>query len=62
VPVKPVEDGKSEGCALTEPNRTENLIMAISRHPERFYVALHTAEFPEGELRGQLERGKLTAR
>ena len=58
----PVKEGKSEGCALTEPNRTENLIRVISKHPERFYVAVHTVEFPEGELRGQLERGPLPAK
>lgn len=55
----PVKEGRSEGCALTEPNRTENLIRVISKHPERFYVAVHTGEFPEGEVRGQLERGPL---
>jgi hypothetical protein len=58
----PVMEGKSEGCALTEPNRTENLIRVISKHPERFYVAVHTGEFPEGELRGQLEKGPLSAK
>lgn len=58
----PVMEGKSEGCALTEPNRTENLIRVISKHPERFYVAVHTVEFPEGEVRGQLERGPLPAK
>jgi CHRD domain len=55
----PGTDGEIDMCQ-PEPNR--NLLIAISKHPHRYYVNIHTVEFPEGEVRGNLERGKLPAR
>lgn len=54
----PPAEGESSGCvAVIEPETIE----AISKHPRRFYVAIHTVEFPEGEVRGNLKRGPLRA-
>jgi CHRD domain len=40
------------GCASASRKR----IRAIRRHPQRFYVNVHNAEFPAGAARGQLHR------
>lgn len=39
------------GCVPVEPN----LLQAIRSSPANYYVNVHTAEFPTGALRGQLE-------
>jgi hypothetical protein len=48
------DPGASSGC-------TENVDAAlardIQRHPRRYYVNVHTADFPGGAVRGQLFRG-----
>ena len=55
----PGTDGKSSECI---PEVRRNLMVAILKHPHRYYVNIHTVEFPEGEVRGQLERGPLSAK
>jgi hypothetical protein len=32
------------------------LIRRIKEHPRRFYVNIHTAQYPDGAIRGQLHR------
>ena len=33
----------------------DKLLSELLRHPERFYVNLHTSAFPNGSTRGQLK-------
>jgi hypothetical protein len=40
------------GCVSAK----RRVIRAIRRHPRRYYVNVHTAEFPAGAARGQLHR------
>ena len=54
---RPPVTGKSSDCVPAK----RNLIQSISRHPHSYYVLVHTMEFPDGEVRGQLERGPLPA-
>lgn len=42
--------GASSGCATT----TAELAQDIQRHPKRYYVNVHTMDFPGGAARGQL--------
>jgi CHRD domain len=44
------DSGSSAGC--TDVSR--RLVRQIRRNPRRFYVNVHTADFPEGAVRGQL--------
>ena len=44
--------GEFEGCVK---NVKRKLIKRIARNPEKFYVNVHNAEFPDGAVRGQLE-------
>ena len=41
----------AEGCAR---NQKKKLLRKIARDPEKFYVNIHNAEFPDGAIRGQL--------
>ena len=43
--------GKSKGCI---PNVDATLAANLSAHPEQFYVNVHTAALPGGDIRGQL--------
>ena len=45
-------DGAYEGCVK---DVRKKLIKRIIAHPEKFYVNVHTIEFPDGAIRGQLE-------
>jgi CHRD domain len=46
----PGANGKASGCAKAK----RSLVNAIVAHPARYYVNVHTAEFPEGAIRAQL--------
>ncbi|MDQ6751727.1 MAG: CHRD domain-containing protein [Actinomycetota bacterium] len=45
------DPGASSGCAT---GLSSSLVTEIREHPGRFYINIHTAEFPQGALRGQL--------
>ena len=44
--------GNYEGCVK---NVKSKLIEKIASSPEKFYVNLHTLDYPDGAIRGQLE-------
>ena len=44
-------DGSYEGCTK---NVKAKLIEKIIKAPEKYYVNIHTEEYPEGAIRGQL--------
>jgi hypothetical protein len=46
----PPTGGDSSGCVEAD----RDLIRAIIQHPSLFYVNVHTADFPNGAVRGQL--------
>lgn len=51
VPLRtPNAAGKSKGCAKA----SKALVKAILAHPASYYVNVHTGEFPDGAVRGQL--------
>lgn len=52
VTMEPPTDGGDEGC-VAGPGA---LADEINANPAGFYVNIHNAEFPEGAIRGQLER------
>ena len=47
----PGADGQSQGCAR---DVAKQLIKEIVRFPGRFYVNVHTSDYPAGAIRGQL--------
>lgn len=52
VPLKtPNAAGKSHGCAKA----SKKLVAAMIKRPKSFYVNVHTREFPNGAIRGQLK-------
>jgi CHRD domain-containing protein len=52
VPLKPPTDGSSRGCA----DISRSLSRALREHPGRYYVNVHNRPYPDGAIRGQLER------
>ena len=50
-PTAPDADGMASGCTTAE---TEGLLEAIAMTPEGYYVNVHTSDFPNGAVRGQL--------
>jgi hypothetical protein len=44
--------GQSSGCKKA----SSSLIRDINRNPSRFYVNVHSMQFPNGAIRGQLRR------
>lgn len=50
VPLVPPTSGASSGCATAD----RDLIKAIMKNPELYYVNVHNAQFPAGAVRGQL--------
>lgn len=50
----PNEKGFSVGCVAAPPE----VIEAISQNPSAYYVNVHTTDYPDGAVRGQL-RGKM---
>jgi hypothetical protein len=53
----PDASGKSSGCAKA----SRSLVKSMLAAPASFYVNVHTAEFPAGAIRGQLEGSSQTA-
>jgi hypothetical protein len=49
----PAAGSKFTGC---ETNVARSVIRAILRHPRRYYVNVHSMDFPGGEVRGQLHK------
>ena len=57
IPLTPPESGdpgSSSGCTDTSPE----LAAAIEKNPHKYYVNVHTADFPGGAVRGQLSKKK----
>ena len=52
--VAPAADGKAKDCVK---NVDKELIKRITANPANFYVNVHTADFPDGAIRGQLSKG-----
>jgi hypothetical protein len=50
VGLAPPTSGASSGCVAVD----RNLIKAIRKNPDAYYVNVHNAEYPAGALRGQL--------
>jgi hypothetical protein len=51
VPLSPPDaSGKSKGCAIVDPA----LLEQIQADPSGFYVNVHTTDYPNGAIRGQL--------
>ncbi len=50
VPLNAPTYGASGGCTQADPE----LVSAIQENPEKYYVNVHNAEYPQGAIRGQL--------
>jgi len=53
VPLTPPDaSGLSSGCAEV----SRELALAIIKNPENYYINVHTTDFPNGAIRGQLSK------
>jgi hypothetical protein len=52
VTLKPPTDGSSSGCA----GISQALSKKLREHPGQYYVNVHNRPYPDGAIRGQLER------
>jgi hypothetical protein len=50
----PDANGVSQGCVTNVPS---DIVMGILTNPANFYVNVHTSDFPNGAIRGQLSGG-----
>jgi hypothetical protein len=50
IPLIPPTSGSSSGCVSADPE----LIKAITKNPENYYVNVHNADFQPGAIRAQL--------
>src|SRR5215212_2535028 len=50
--LKPPTDGSSSGCVAV----LRALSLELKEHPGRYYVNVHNEPYPNGAVRGQLER------
>ena len=50
VTLGPPTSGQSDGCISVD----RDLALAIIKNPENYYVNVHTGDFPNGAIRGQL--------
>jgi hypothetical protein len=53
VPLTTPLDGNASGCVTSVETAT---VTELMRNPEDFYVNVHTSDFPDGAVRGQLGR------
>ena len=52
VPFKPPQNGSATGCSEATPE----VISGIRQNPGGYYVNVHTAQHPDGAIRGQLSK------
>lgn len=50
IALAPPTEGSSTACATAD----RDLLKAIARNPENYYVNVHNPEYPAGAIRGQL--------